>query len=116
MNAKQLEALVKLRDALAMGSEAVNELIDTFAPKAVKEEKSAVLEETFSTLKFEPQKGARLGDYETATEKNNLADKFRYAMNILSKANAVISRRYSGAGYAFTYWIYNERIFRQLKR
>lgn len=82
--------------------------------KGVTEKKSvtAVKEETFN-LKFDPQKGEKLGDFETADLKNNIPDKFQCAFNILSKSNSVIGNRYYGIGYVYTYWIYNDRIFRK---
>ena len=84
-----------------------------FGPK----EDVAVKEETFTCLKFEPQKGAKLGDFETATQKNNTPDHWNTAFNILTKSNATINNRYHGLGYQFSYWIYGDRIFRQvLKR
>jgi hypothetical protein len=116
MNSKQIEPLVKLRDAFAMASEALNDYINSLAPAEVRNENKAVPavnEVTFSTLKFEAQKGMRLGEYETADKKNNVSDKFQYAFNVLSKSNSVISNRYSGASYVYAYWIYNDRIFRQ---
>ena len=77
----------------------------------------AVKEETFTCLKFEPQKGEKLGDFETATQKNNIPDKWNSAFNILRKDNSTINNRYHGEGYQFSYWIYGDRIFRQvLKR
>lgn len=78
-----------------------------------KEPAVTVKEETLACLSFEPQKGERLGDYETASAKNNIPDKFNAAFNVLSKSNATISNRYHGQGYVFSYWVYTERIFRQ---
>ena len=76
-----------------------------------------VKEETFTCLKFEPQKGEKLGDFETATQKSNIPDHWNTAFNILTKSNATINNRYHGEGYQFSYWIYGDRIFRQvLKR
>lgn len=81
--------------------------------KTEKEPAVTVKEETIACLSFEPQKGERLGEYETASQKNNLPDKFNTAFNVLSKSNATISNRYHGQGYVFSYWLYAERIFRQ---
>ena len=78
-----------------------------------KEPVAAVKEETFTCLTFEQQKGERLGDYGTASLKNNIPDKFHSAFNILSKSNAVISNRYRGEGYVYSYWLYHETIYRQ---
>lgn len=80
---------------------------------AKKEPTVTVKEETFACLSFEPQKGERLGDYETASAKNNLPDKFNAAFNVLSKSNATISARYRGGGYVHSYWLFHETIYRQ---
>lgn len=111
MDRKQVEFLVKLRDALAMASEAVNEYIDTLAPPEVK---NVVSEDTFSILKFEAQKGSKLGDFEVSYKANNIEEKWVQAFNVLSKANATIKDRYHGKGYQFSYWLYGEnKIYRQ---
>lgn len=74
----------------------------------------AVQETTFTTLKFEPQEGARIGSYEVAYKRNNIPEKFTHAYNILRKNNAIISNRYYGNGYIYSYWLFGEdRIFRQ---
>ena len=74
---------------------------------------SSVLEATFDCLKFEAAKGARIGDYETASKKNNLPEKFQASFNILSKSNSTIANRYYGESYVYSYWIYGGRIFSQ---
>ncbi|MCW3983995.1 MAG: hypothetical protein NWE96_08360 [Candidatus Bathyarchaeota archaeon] len=66
---KQVEFLVKLRDASLMIAEAANEYIDALAPPEVKEAQkatAAVQETTFTILKFESQQGAKLGEFEVA--------------------------------------------------
>jgi len=76
--------------------------------------KVAVREETFACLKFEPQKGVRIGEYEVAYKENNLPEHWNHAYNILKQANATISNRYHGEGYQHSYWLYGEgRIYRQ---
>jgi len=99
----------------ALESACVNAKRQIAEVKGVSEEKKpvAVSELTFNTLKFEQQKGEKLGEFETADKKNNIPEKFQYAFNVLSKSNSVISNRYSGTGYVYTYWTYNNRIFRQ---
>lgn len=115
---KRIESLVKLRDAFAMASEALNEYIDTLAPKEVKDDKPVVAEETYySILKFEPQQGTKLGSYEVAYKPNNLPDKWQSAYDILSKSNATIQSRYLGKGYAYSYWLFGEgKIYRQKRK
>ncbi len=75
---------------------------------------AAVLELTFSTLRFEIQKGAKLGDYEIAYKQANLPDKWHGAFNVLRVNNATIKERYHGEGYEHSYWLYGEdKIYRQ---
>jgi hypothetical protein len=114
MSNAQIEFLVKLRDGLAMASEAVNEYLETLAPREARDEPAAVLEETFNTLKFEIQQGAKIGEYEVAYKTGNIAEKWIYAFNILTKSNATIKDRYHGTGYAYSYWTFGEgKIYRQ---
>jgi len=113
---KQVEFLVKLRDASQMIADAANEYLETFAPPAAKENKqpAAVQEITFATLRFEAQQGAKLGEYEIAYRSGNIEDKWRQAYNILRNSNATIKDRYHGEGYQYSYWLYGEdRIYRQ---
>jgi hypothetical protein len=77
-------------------------------------EQIAVLEESFTTLRFEPMKGDKLGDYEIAFKSGNIEGKFQSAYNVLAASNATIKDRYHGAGYAFSYWLFGEgKIYRQ---
>jgi hypothetical protein len=113
---KQVEFLVKLRDAALMIADAANEFIDSLAPPEVKEKNqaAAVQEVTFTTLRFEPQQGAKLGDFEVAYKQNNLSDKWQSAYNILRNSNATIKDRYHGETYQYSYWLYGEdKIYRQ---
>ena len=77
-----------------------------------------VPETTFNILKFEPQKGEKLGVFGVAFKNNNLPEKFSHAFGILRQNNAVINSRYCGPDYEFSYWLYGEgKIYRQkLKR
>lgn len=75
-----------------------------------------VSEETFSVLSYEKQTGNKIGAFEVAGKTNNLPDKFQRAYNILVKNNATIADRYHGDAYIFGYWIYGDRIYRQLKK
>lgn len=69
---------------------------------------------TFTLLKFEPQKGVKLGDFDIAYKTNNIEDKWTYAFNILRNSHATIKDRYHGEGYEFSYWIYGEgKIYRK---
>ena len=75
---------------------------------------AAVREETFECLKFEPMKGAKIGDYEVAYKEQNAEAQWMHAYNILKQSNATIGNRYNGEGYQCAYWLYGEgRIYRQ---
>jgi hypothetical protein len=118
MSSRQIEPLVKLRDALTMASEALNEYIETLAPPGVKENKPAapatVQETTFTILKFEQQTGAKIGEYEVAYKASNIEDKWTHAYNVLRNSNATIKDRYHGEGYEFSYWLYGaDKIYRK---
>ncbi len=111
---RHVEFLVKLRDAHLIIADATNQYIESLAPPETKLELTTVQEVTFTTLKFELQQGARLGDYEIAHKKSNLEDKWRPAYNILRNSNATIKDRYYDQNYLFSYWLYGEdKIYRQ---
>jgi hypothetical protein len=75
---------------------------------------AAVKEETFTCLKFEQQKGNRLGEFEVAVKDKNPEAQWLHAYNILKQANATINNRYHGEGYAYSYWLFDEgKIYRQ---
>ncbi len=95
----------------------IAEIFEVTTSVAVKEEKAAVLEETFTILKFEPQQGVKLGTYEVAYAPNNIPEKFNHAYDVLSKSNATIKNRYVGKCYAYSYWLYGSgKIYRQKLR
>ena len=107
-----LEVLLEYLNAAEAGIAAAKQRIKE--KKGLRDQQSAaVLEATFDCLKFEAARGEKLGDYETASKKNNVSEKFQTAFNILSQSNSTISNRYHGQGYAYAYWLYGDRIFRQ---
>jgi hypothetical protein len=111
---KHVEFLVKLRDAHQTIADATNQYIESLAPPEINSESTAVHEENFTTLKFETQHGAKLGDYEIAHKASNLEDKWLSAYSILRNNNATIKDRYHGQDYQYSYWLYGEdMIFRQ---
>jgi len=113
MVSKEVEFLVKMRDACQMLADAANQYIEVFAPPEVKHV-AAVIELTFTTLRFEAVQGAKLGEYEIAHKAANLEDKWRPANAILRNNNATIKDRYYGDDYQFSYWLYGEdKIYRQ---
>jgi hypothetical protein len=114
MSEKQVDVLVKLRNALTMASKALNEYIETLATPGAKEPSTVVQETTFTILKFESQQGARIGEHEVAYKASNIEDKWQHALNILRNSNATIKDRYHGEDYQFGYWLYGQdKIYRQ---
>lgn len=109
-----VEFLVKLRDASKQLADAADQYIVSLAPPEIKAELSAVQEATFKTLKFEAQKGVKLGEYELAHKQANLEDKWQPAHNILNNNNATIKDRYHGQDYQYSYWLFGtDKIYRQ---
>jgi hypothetical protein len=110
---KIIEAVLNLANALEAAAvdtkHRISELVGVSPQEA-----PAVKEEVFNILKFEQQKGEKLGDYEVAHKSSNLSDKWQHAFNILRQNNATIKNRYHGKDYAYSYWLYGEdRIYRQ---
>ncbi len=111
---KQVEFLVKLRDACMLMVDAANEYIESMAPPEVKGQEAAVQEVTFTMLKFETQQGVKLGEYEVAYKLNNLPNKWQSACNILKNNSSTIKDRYHGEDYQYSYWLYGQdKIYRQ---
>ena len=81
------------------------------------EVKPKILEETFTVLKWQSEKGSRLGDYEVAYKSQNVLDNWVHAFNILKANNSVIGNPFYEEGYQYRYWIfpekYGDRIFRK---
>lgn len=110
---KIIEVVLNLANALEAAAvdtkHRISELVGVSAQEA-----AAVKEEVFNILKFEQQKGEKLGEFEVAHKSSNLPDKWQHAFNILRQNNATIKSRYHGKDYAFSYWLYGEdRIYRQ---
>ncbi|MGA3289484.1 MAG: hypothetical protein ABSD42_04505 [Candidatus Bathyarchaeia archaeon] len=79
---------------------------------------AAVQELAFTALKWDPQQGGKIGDYEIATKAGNDPAKWTAAHEILSEVKATIKDRYHGQGYQYSYWLYDsafskEKIYRQ---
>lgn len=119
----EVSMLIIERDACQFKAQQIDELLNKYgeakgfsdaAKPEAKPQPAAVQELTFSTLKFEVQKGAQLGEYEIAYKTGNLEDKWRQAFNILHSSNATIKGRYHGEGYEYSYWLYGQdKIYRQ---
>jgi len=90
------------------------QIAELFSMGSVPEQKTAVREEVFTSLKFEPQQGAKIGAYDVAYKANNIVDKWTSAFNILRQSNATIQSRCRGVDYQFSYWLYGtDKIYRQ---
>ena len=116
MASKQADFLVKLRDAGQIIADAANELLKSMIPSELEleNEPQAVNELTFITLKWDPQKSSKLGDFEVAYKTSNFQDKWQQAFNILRNSNATIKERYHDDTYQYNYWLYGEdKIYRQ---
>jgi len=110
---KIIEAVLNLANALEAAAvdtkHRISELVGVSPQEA-----PAVKEEVFNILKFEQQKGEKLGEFEVAHKSSNLPDKWSHAFNILRRNNATIKCRYHGKDYTYSYWLYGEdRIYRQ---
>ena len=81
------------------------------------EAEAVLLEDTFNILKWQDEKGVRLGDFQVAYKKMNLPDKWLHCYNILKANSSLISNPFKEEGYVFRYWIYpgkyEDRIFRK---
>jgi len=77
-----------------------------------------VREETFaSLLGWTQSKGERLGEFEwTSRELNNNSDAFNHALNILKANDATIKNQFKEDAWRHTYWFFEDRIFRRLKK
>jgi len=105
-----VEFYVRLRDAC-------NSEIERLKPSEAKDQPQtkAVSESNFD-LTYAKHTGVKLGEFEIADEKDSPSDLYKHAFNILKQANATISNRYHGEDYQFSYWLYDGKIFRKLKK
>lgn len=76
-------------------------------------QRKAVPEQTFNVLKFTEHKGEKLNEFATAERKDNDEQTWLQAYNILKQNDSTINQRFHAAGYVYSYWLFNERIFRQ---
>jgi hypothetical protein len=116
MISKQVEFLVKIRDAHLTFAKATNEYIESLAPPEVKNEieKPEDKETPFTELNFEREEGPKIGAFEAAYKADNPQDKWIQAYNILTASKASIKNRYHNEGYQYSYWLYEgNKIYRQ---
>lgn len=108
------ESLIDFCNALE--SLAVN-LRRQIQPLTKTEAKAVLSEETFNILKWQDEKGVRLGDFQVAYKNMNLPDKWLHCYNILKANSSVINNSFKEEDYVYRYWIYPEkytdRIFRK---
>lgn len=114
-DANQLaEGLVDFCNALE--SLAVN-LRRQIQPLTETEVKAVLSEEAFNILKWQDERGVRLGNFQVAYKNMNLPDKWLHCYNILKVNNSLISNPFKDRGYVYGYWIfpskYMDRIFRK---
>jgi hypothetical protein len=114
-NEKTLEVLSDLANGLeAVAVKLKHAVAELASGKPEARQTAAVKEETFTSLKFEPQEGAKIGAYDVAYKANNVEQNWTSALNILKQSNATIEARYHGQGYVYSYWLYGEgKIYRQ---
>jgi hypothetical protein len=82
-----------------------------------REVKARIPEERFNFLKWQEEKGSRLGDFQVAYAKLNVPESYSHAFNVLKANNSFIANPFHEEGYEFGYWIYpqkySDRIFRK---
>jgi hypothetical protein len=117
MNEKAFNDLVEdLVDFCNAVESAVVNLRRQLKPFTETEPKVRILEDRFNVLKWEDEKGARLGIYQVAYKKHNLADSWQHVFNILKANNSLIADPFHGKGYRFRYWIYPEKYHDRIYR
>jgi len=81
------------------------------------EPKARISEKNFNILKWQDEKGSRLGDFQAAYKTHNLPDNWHHAYGVLKANIFLISEPFHKEGYEYRYWIYPEkyedRIFRK---
>jgi hypothetical protein len=114
MNVFEEEFLLKLSKIGKQLVDAAEVYRNSLATPGLKDESAAVKESNFDILKFESQKGAKLGEFEVAHKKANVEDKWQTAFTILRNSNSTIEDRYHGIDYQYSYWLYGyDKIYRQ---
>jgi len=86
--------------------------------QSISEHYGVIGEESFNNLLgWQLRHGSKIGDFEyTSMKANNNSDAFNHVYNFLKVNNATITRRFSGEGYIYVYWLYSQNpgvIFRK---
>ena len=104
-------------EALRFESELLDEIYNNLGSPVMKSPTLAEFTKTpesiFLKLAFTDRTGDKLGPYATTTEPANKIADYQNALNILKQNNATIQKRFMNPGYKFSYWIYNDTIYRQ---
>ena len=96
MSSKQVDFLVKLRDALSIAAEATNDYVESLAPAGVREEKAAWNPDK---IVWSEAEGTH-GKYERSEDVNSID--FKNLMKDLSEHQGKLSRN------GFFYWSFSE--------
>lgn len=114
MNVFEEEFFLKLSHIGKLLVDASEVYRQSLATLGLKSELAKGNEANFMTLKYEAQKGTKLGEFEIAHKKANLDDKWQTAFTILRNSNSTIEDRYHGIDYQYSYWLYgSDKIYRK---
>lgn len=109
-----IEGLIELCDrleALAVGLRQQTQAI------MKTEAKAGIPEDRFNVLKWEIEKGSRLGNYQVAYQRHNLPENWVHCFSVLKANLSFIDNPFLEEDYEFRYWIYpqkyRDRIFRK---
>jgi hypothetical protein len=116
-----VEVFIDLRNAHQTAAEAIDKYLNKVGERAgfkdvEIEAKDTVSETVFSALKWEPNKGVKLGDFEIAEKNTNDLANWQRAYDVLKQSKATIMSRFHCEGFEFSYWLYAftvDKIYRQ---
>ena len=120
----ELEIEIPDESELTVAKEGTSQLLDGWLGIAKPEEleqkaevKARIPEERFTVLRWQDEKGSKLGSFQAAYKSHNLPEKWSHAFNVLKANNSLIASPLHEEGYEFRYWIYpqkyEDRIFRK---
>lgn len=113
---KQIEFLIKIRNAHLAFAEATNAYIKSLTPPEVKEKinTSNLRETIFTELNFVGEEGPKIGAFEAAYLEDNPPDKWNTAYDFLKIFGSTIKDRLHNENYQYSYWVYQgPKIYRQ---
>jgi len=91
----------------------LKELCDREIEKQKPKSLQKVTEHIFTKLSYEEHNTQKLGVFGVADQESNDPQLFKEAFSILEEHKATISNRFHQEGYVFSFWIFQERIYRQ---